>query len=152
MDQMRLEAVDRGVFTATSPDLVLLEIWQRRHHMFNRVGLEDDIPILVFELALAGDAKTVLAGEHNLALLHVELGLETLERARVLFDFLEQQAQRVRVIMMRLNLCNQLIDVQIVVDLAQVAPHVVPRLRLIDNGCTLEQPGRALRELLLLLV
>ena len=111
MDQMRLEAVDRGVFTATSPDLVLLEIWQRWHHMFNRVGLEDDIPILVFELALAGDAKTVLAGEHNLALLHVELGLETLERARVLFDFLEQQAQRVRVIVMRLNLCNQLIDV-----------------------------------------
>ena len=53
---------------------------------------------------------------------------------------------------MRLNLCNQLIDVQIVVDLAQVAPHVVPRLRLIDNGCTLEQLGRALRELLLLLV
>ena len=95
MDQMRLEAVDRGVFTATSPDLVLLEIRQRRHQLFNRVGLEDDIPILVFELALAGDAKSVLPGEQNLPLLDVELGLETLQRASVLFDFLEQQAQRV---------------------------------------------------------
>ena len=136
MDQVRLEAVDGGIFTAS--DLVLVEIGQRGHHVFNRVGLEDDVTILVFELALAGDAKSVLAGEHDLPLLDVQLGLETLERASVLFDLLEQQAQRIRVIMMRFDFCYQLIYVQVVVDLAQVTLHIVPRLRLIDNSCALK--------------
>ena len=93
MHQVRLEAVDGGVFAAGCKALVLLEIGQRWHHLLNSICLEHDFSILIFEFSLTRDAETVLAGEHNLSLLDVQLGLYTLKHASVLLDLRKEKPQ-----------------------------------------------------------